>query len=163
MTVDLREPAPGDYEYLIGRVDDWWGGRSMAPMLPRLFFDHFPATTRIACDGTDGSVLGFVCGFVSQADPHVAYIHFVGVDPVASGRDVGRTLYRWFADAGTDARVHVDLLRHVTGQHRVAGLPRGDGLLREDGRELRRARRGPRGLPPRPHGSLAAEVTTVRS
>jgi ribosomal protein S18 acetylase RimI-like enzyme len=97
VTVDLREVASGDYEYLIGRVDDWWGGRSMAPMLPRLFFDHFPATTRIACDADDGATLGFVCGFVSQADPRVAYIHFVGVDPAARGRDVGRTLYRWFA------------------------------------------------------------------
>jgi hypothetical protein len=97
MTVELREVASGDYEYLIGRVDEWWGGRSMAPMLPRLFFDHFPATTQIACDGGDGSTLGFVCGFVSQADARVAYIHFVGVDPVARGRDVGRILYRWFA------------------------------------------------------------------
>jgi ribosomal protein S18 acetylase RimI-like enzyme len=96
MTIELREVAPGDYEYLVGRVDEWWGGRSMAPMLPRLFFDHFPATTRIACDCTDGSTLGFVCGFVSQADPRVAYIHFVGVDPAARGRDVGRILYRWF-------------------------------------------------------------------
>lgn len=97
MTVTLREVAAGDYEYVIARVDDWWGGRSMAPMLPRLFFDHFPATTRIACD-TDGSILGFVCGFVSQADPTIAYIHFVGVDPAARGRDVGRSLYTWFAE-----------------------------------------------------------------
>lgn len=97
MTVELREVASGDYEYLIARVDVWWGGRSMAPMLPRLFFDHFPATTRIACDADDGATLGFVCGFVSQADPSVAYIHFVGVDPAARGRDVGRALYRWFA------------------------------------------------------------------
>lgn len=98
MTVRLREVEPGDYEHIVVRVDDWWGGRSMAPMLPRLFFDHFPATTRIACDATDGGLLGFVCGFVSQADPSVAYIHFVGVDPAARGRDVGRSLYRWFAE-----------------------------------------------------------------
>lgn len=97
MTIALREVAAGDYEYVISRVDDWWGGRPMAPMLPRLFFDHFPATTRLACDA-DETIVGFVCGFVSQADPTVAYIHFVGVDPAARGRDVGRTLYRWFAD-----------------------------------------------------------------
>ena len=97
MTIVRREVEPGDYEFVIARVDDWWGGRSMAPMLPRLFFDHFPATTRLACDA-DGATLGFVCGFVSQADPAIAYIHFVGVDPAARGRHVGRSLYRWFAE-----------------------------------------------------------------
>lgn len=41
MTVRLREVEPGDDEHVVVRVDDRWGGRSMAPMLPRLFFDHF--------------------------------------------------------------------------------------------------------------------------
>jgi hypothetical protein len=26
---------------VIAVIDEWWGGRPMAGMLPRLFFDHF--------------------------------------------------------------------------------------------------------------------------
>ena len=48
----------------IGRINVWWGGREMAPMLPKLFFIHFEGTSFVAEDG--GELLGFVCGFLSQ-------------------------------------------------------------------------------------------------
>ena len=79
---------------LIVRLDDWWGGRHVAPMLPRVFFDHFPGTTAVA--DRDGTPVGFVCGFVSQREPEVAYLHFVGVDPEERGRGLGRRMYEWF-------------------------------------------------------------------
>lgn len=101
MSVELRPATPADHAYVVRRVDDWWGGRHMAAMLPKLFFVHFPQTTTVAversADGSGGErVVGFLCGFVSQADPEVAYIHFVGVDPEVRGAGVGRTLYEWF-------------------------------------------------------------------
>ncbi|HMK12378.1 MAG TPA: GNAT family N-acetyltransferase [Acidimicrobiales bacterium] len=37
-----------------------------------------------------------MCGFISQTDPDLAYIHCVCVDPDARGAGVGRTLYEWF-------------------------------------------------------------------
>ena len=49
MTVALRPAGPDDYSHVISRVDDWWGGRAMAAMLPKLFFIHFPDTTRVEC------------------------------------------------------------------------------------------------------------------
>src|SRR5262245_11278182 len=94
--VTLRPIGPGDYDHVIARLDDWWGfGRHISPMLPRLFFDHFADTSIVAADG-DGPPLGFLVGFVSRADPSVAYIHFVGVDPSTRGAGLGRRMYEWF-------------------------------------------------------------------
>ncbi len=84
--LELRPVEPGDYEYVIPRVDHWWGGRKMAALLPRLFFEHFAPTTAIAVDAGTHGIVGFVCGFVSQTDPDIAYIHFVGVDPELAAR-----------------------------------------------------------------------------
>jgi ribosomal protein S18 acetylase RimI-like enzyme len=98
--VVLRALAVGDYAHVIERVDEWWGGRPMADMLPRLFFEHFPSTSFAAVDGT-GALVGFLCGFVSQADTNRAYIHFVGVDPSVRAAGLGRRLYEaFFARAG---------------------------------------------------------------
>ena len=96
MRVELRPVQLGDYEYVIPRLDHWWGGRKMSVLLPRLFFEHFSPTTAIAVDADTHGIVGFVCGFVSQTDPSTAYIHFVGVDPEARGAGIGRTLYEWF-------------------------------------------------------------------
>jgi SAM-dependent methyltransferase/GNAT superfamily N-acetyltransferase len=92
----LRPIEAGDYEHVIRRVDEWWGGRSMVPMLPRLFFTHFDQTSIVAADPGDGRPVGFLCGFRSQTDPVIAYIHFVGVDPDWRGAGLGRSLYEWF-------------------------------------------------------------------
>jgi ribosomal protein S18 acetylase RimI-like enzyme len=93
----IRYAEPGDYARVIGVVDDWWGGRRMAPMLPKLFFVHFRDTSFVA-EEEGGRIVGFLCGFRSQTFADEAYIHFVGVDPEARGGGVARTLYeRFFA------------------------------------------------------------------
>jgi ribosomal protein S18 acetylase RimI-like enzyme len=93
----VRHAKPSDYGRIIGRVNVWWGGREMAPMLPQLFFVHFEGTSFVAEE--DGEELvGFLCGFLSQTDPNEAYIHFVGVSPETRGEGVGRTLYERFFD-----------------------------------------------------------------
>jgi ribosomal protein S18 acetylase RimI-like enzyme len=97
VSASLRAITPDDHPYVIEHIDEWWGGRPMAAMLPRLFFDHFPATSFAAVDGSGaGALVGFLCGFVSQRDPAEAYIHFVGVDPAARTAGVGRLLYEAF-------------------------------------------------------------------
>ena len=93
----IRPLRPSDFAPVIAVIDEWWGGRAMAPMLPRLFFDHF-ADTSFAAD-RDGALAGFLVGFVSQSQPGAAYIHFVGVDPGERGHGVGRRLYGTFFDA----------------------------------------------------------------
>jgi ribosomal protein S18 acetylase RimI-like enzyme len=93
--VVLRAVRDGDYAYIIKRVDEWWGGRVMAAMLPKLFFEHFSDTTMVAA-GRDDRPVGFLAGFVSQTDRSVAYIHFVGVDPSSRAMGLGRTMYDEF-------------------------------------------------------------------
>jgi ribosomal protein S18 acetylase RimI-like enzyme len=92
----IRHAEPSDYASVIGVIDDWWGGRPMAAMLPKLFFVHFRDTSFVAEEG--GRVVGFLCGFRSQTHDDEAYIHFVGVDPSQRGSGLGRELYeRFFA------------------------------------------------------------------
>jgi ribosomal protein S18 acetylase RimI-like enzyme len=94
MTVQIRQLRPSDYPPVISVIDGWWGGRHMAGMLPRLFFEHFTDTSFAA--ERDGELAGFLVGFLSQSRPGEAYIHFVGVHPAERGRGLGRQLYQHF-------------------------------------------------------------------
>ncbi|HEV7640227.1 MAG TPA: GNAT family N-acetyltransferase [Gaiellaceae bacterium] len=92
----VRHAERADYARVIEVVDQWWGGRPMAAMLPKLFFVHFHDTSFVAED--DKGLAGFLCGFLSQTYADEAYIHFVGVDPERRGSGLGRALYeRFFA------------------------------------------------------------------
>jgi ribosomal protein S18 acetylase RimI-like enzyme len=109
--VEIRHAEPADYGRVIGRVNLWWGGRDMAPILPRLFFVHFEGTSYVV-DDDEGQLAGFLIGFLSQTDPSEAYVHFVGVAPERRGQGLGRSLYeRFFADARAHGRT---LVRCVT-------------------------------------------------
>ena len=94
MTFRIRQLAAADYPFVISVIDRWWGGRSMADKLPRLFFEHFTDTSFAA--ERDGRLAGFLAGFISQSRPGEAYIHFVGVDPAERGEGLGRLLYETF-------------------------------------------------------------------
>jgi hypothetical protein len=43
----IRHISPADYSAIIAVLDEWWGGRQMSAMLPKLFFTHFCDTTFI--------------------------------------------------------------------------------------------------------------------
>jgi ribosomal protein S18 acetylase RimI-like enzyme len=94
--VTIRHARQSDYGRVIGRVNVWWGGREMAPILPKLFFLHFDGTSFVAEDGDE--LLGFLCGFLSQTEKDEAYIHFTGVSPEHRGEGLGRALYERFFD-----------------------------------------------------------------
>jgi hypothetical protein len=63
----IRHAKADDYKVIIDTVDEWWGGRRMAQMLPKLFFVHFCPTSFVA--DQDGLIIGFVAGLVSQSYP----------------------------------------------------------------------------------------------
>ncbi|MBC7809596.1 MAG: GNAT family N-acetyltransferase [Burkholderiales bacterium] len=92
----IRHAEPSDYAPIIDVLNDWWGGRSMSDMLPKLFFVHFRDTSLIA--EMDGQRVGFLIGFCSQTFANEAYIHFVGVHPDYRKHGIGRTLYERFFD-----------------------------------------------------------------
>ena len=98
MAMTIRHANPSDYGRVIQHVDAWWGGREMAPMLPKLFFLHFEGTSFVA-DREDGTLAGFLIGFLSQTDAETAYVHFIGVAPAERCSGLGRELYERFFDA----------------------------------------------------------------
>ena len=98
----VRTAAAADYDQIIAVLDDWWG-RPVRQALPRLFLDHFHATSFVA--ELDGDLAGFLIGFMSPSLPDAAYIHFVGVHPQFRGSGLARVLYqRFFELAAADGR-----------------------------------------------------------
>jgi predicted GNAT superfamily acetyltransferase len=125
VTVVIRHVQPSDYGRVIQHVNAWWGGREMAPMLPRLFFIHFESTSFVA-DREDGTLAGFLIGFLSQTDPETAYVHFIGVAPDERGSGLGRELYeRFFETAERSGR---SLVRCVTAPENADSLAFHDAL-----------------------------------
>jgi ribosomal protein S18 acetylase RimI-like enzyme len=94
LRVEFRPATGADHARVVAVVDDWWGGRSMAPLLQRLFFDHFGPTSFIA--ESEAELAGFLIGFVSPGKAGTAYVHFVGVEPGRRGSGLGTELYRRF-------------------------------------------------------------------
>jgi GNAT superfamily N-acetyltransferase len=90
----LRHVEVKDYVPIIQIIDEWWGGRPMAIMLHRLFFEHFQPTSFVI--EKNAEIQGFLVGFRSQTAPTQAYIHFVGVHPDSRGQGIGRRLYEHF-------------------------------------------------------------------
>ncbi|MEM8613217.1 MAG: GNAT family N-acetyltransferase [Cyanobacteria bacterium P01_H01_bin.105] len=106
----IRNIRPSDYQSIINVLNDWWGGRSMSNMLPKLFFVHFCGTSFIM--ETNEQVLGFLIGFCSQTYPRQAYIHFAGVNPTYRKQGIGRTLYETFFE--TVQQLNCNQVRCVT-------------------------------------------------
>ncbi|WP_202972009.1 GNAT family N-acetyltransferase [Moorena producens] len=92
--MNIRNICPDDYQQIITIIDEWWGGRKMSDMLPKLFFVHFCETSFIA--ETDQEITGFLIGFLSQTYSDEAYIHFLGVHPKFIKQGIGRLLYEQF-------------------------------------------------------------------
>ena len=93
----IREIDPSDYSVVISSVNEWWGGRNMVDMLPKLFFVHFRETCFSA--EHEGRVVGFLVGFLSQSRAGEAYIHFAGVHPEFRKNRIAETLYGRFFEA----------------------------------------------------------------
>jgi predicted GNAT superfamily acetyltransferase len=94
--VQIRNVNSSDYNVISPLINEWWGGRQMSDMLPKLFFVHFTDTSFIA--EKDGEIVGFLIGFLSQSDSELAYIHFVGVNPNYRKNQIGKRLYNEFFD-----------------------------------------------------------------
>ncbi|TYS68255.1 GNAT family N-acetyltransferase [Sutcliffiella horikoshii] len=93
----IRNIKDEDFLRISTNLNTWWGGRDMVDMLPRLFIHHFKDTSFIIEE--NGETIGFVIGFISPSNSHQAYIHFVGVNPNARRKSIGRTLYEHFFQA----------------------------------------------------------------
>ena len=116
--ITLRTATPADYDPIIAVVDDWWG-RPIRHALPRVFLDHFYATSTVA--EADGALAGFLIAFLSPSEPDQAYIHFVGVHPDRRGEGLARVLYeRFFAVAAADGRRQVHAITAAVNTRSIA-------------------------------------------
>ncbi|GAK10801.1 GNAT family N-acetyltransferase [Geomicrobium sp. JCM 19039] len=114
----IRHIRESDYDRIVPLINDWWAGRQMADMVPRLFFDHFQPTSFIADE--DGEILGFLIGFLSPARTNEAYIHFVGVDPNHRQKSIGKNLYEHFFSTAQQERRSI--VRAVTSPVNEASI-----------------------------------------
>jgi L-amino acid N-acyltransferase YncA len=95
----FRHPIEADYPRVISVMDEWWGGRKIRSVLPRLWFQHFTGRSWVV-ETNDGRLMGFLVGFVSADRPDVAYVHVIGTNPNRRRHGLGRALYeRFFEDA----------------------------------------------------------------
>ncbi|BAQ63608.1 GNAT family N-acetyltransferase [Geminocystis sp. NIES-3709] len=94
MTIIIRNIQPSDYKVIISVIDEWWHGRKMRDMLPKLFFIHFQETSFIV--EKENKIIGFLIGFLSQTHSEEAYIHFSGIDPNFRQQGLGNSLYHKF-------------------------------------------------------------------
>jgi ribosomal protein S18 acetylase RimI-like enzyme len=105
--ISFRRPTEGDYPAISRILDDWWGGRKIDVLLPRLWLQHFTGTSWLA-ETEDGRLAGFLIGFLSPDHADVAYCHLIATSPNLRGRGLGRALYeRFFADARAAGRTRV--------------------------------------------------------
>lgn len=92
----IRNIREDDYDTIILKINEWWGGRDMVKMLPRLFFIHFQGSSFAVEDL--GRIVGFLIGFISDTHKDIGYIHFVGVDPTYRNQKIATKLYKKFID-----------------------------------------------------------------
>lgn len=90
----IRNVEESDYTDIIAVLDEWWGGRHMADMIPRLFFKHFTNTSFVIEEGN--AIVAFLIGFISQTYPNHAYVHFLGIHPEHRKKGYGSQLHQAF-------------------------------------------------------------------
>ena len=101
----FRRPTEADYPAMVRVINDWWGGRPMDVLLPRLWLQHFTGTSWLA-ETEDGRLAGFLVGFHSPDQPDVAYCRLVATNPNLRKRGLGRALYERFFEDAARARRH---------------------------------------------------------
>jgi ribosomal protein S18 acetylase RimI-like enzyme len=90
----VRNANPSDHQKIIGVLKDWWGGRDLTWMLPKLFLVHFNNTSFVIEKRDE--LIAFLIGFLSPAKSMEGYIHFAGVHPDYRGIGIGEYLYNHF-------------------------------------------------------------------
>jgi len=141
-----RPPLETDHARIVAAAETWWGAvggptgaQQRAALLPRLFPQHF-ADTSLVLEDAEGDLAGFLVGFLSQSQPKVAYIHFVGVAPEL--RRAGAAKVRCITSPGnSDSIAFHDRIGFCRRQRRRVRLrrlgPSGQRRARSRSRRLR--------------------------
>jgi ribosomal protein S18 acetylase RimI-like enzyme len=92
----IRKAKPSDHLSVIAALQDWWGGRDLTAMLPKLFLNHFNDSSFVI--EKKGQMIGFLIGFMSPALENEAYVHFMGIHPGFRNKGLGKSVYEHFFD-----------------------------------------------------------------
>jgi predicted GNAT superfamily acetyltransferase len=92
--MNIRAMNKADFDYLLGVLDAWWGGRPIHHLLHPVYLYQFGDTAFVVEENTQ--VTGFLVGFVAQTMTGEAYVHLVGTAPAARKHGVARSLYERF-------------------------------------------------------------------
>ncbi len=90
----FRRPIPDDWQRVVGAMPQWWDGRDLRALLPKVFFEHFRSTSLLV--EHEDRLVGFLVGFFCPDHADEAYVHLVGVAPEWRRVGLGRELYRRF-------------------------------------------------------------------
>jgi len=121
----IRRAVTDDHPEMVRAIQEWWSdsrspqeARELAFLLPRLFLQHFSATSLVVDHGDE--LAAFLVGFHSPDHPREAYIHFVGVAPSRRQGGLARALYdRFFETARGEGR---DRVRAVTSPQNTGSI-----------------------------------------
>lgn len=114
----IRNANEADHAYVISRLNNWWGGRNMSSLLPRLFFQHFNDSSFVYEE--NGKLVGFLIGFKSQSLANTGYVHFIGVDPEHRLNRVASQLYEAFFEYCRKNRI--ELVKCITSPVNKASI-----------------------------------------
>lgn len=118
--ISFRRPTEADYPAIVRVIDDWWDGRQLDQLLPRLWLQHFTGTSWLA-ETADGRLAGFLIGFLSPDRSDVAYCHMLASNPNLRRRGLGRALYeRFFDDARAGGRSVVSAITWPANRASIA-------------------------------------------
>lgn len=135
--ITIRNSEPSDHHRIITVLKDWWDGRDLTWMLPKLFLIHFCDTSFII--ERDDELIAFLIGFLSQSNTDEGYIHFAGVHPDYRGMGIGEYLYKQFYKVCKENQR--DIIRACTSPvnkgsiefHKKIGFQIGRGNAKVDG------------------------------
>ena len=92
--ITIRKAKLSDHASIISALKDWWGGRDLTAMLPRLFLNHFYDTSFVI--ESRNMMIGFLIGFLSPSIKNEAYVHFMGIHSDFRKKGLGKTVYERF-------------------------------------------------------------------
>jgi GNAT superfamily N-acetyltransferase len=84
-----------DFDHIVQVVDRWWGGPTSVLAHP-LFFYELGKLARVV--EYEGTLVGFLFGFVTDGEDKTGYVHLVGIHPDYRRRGVGKVLYQAFEE-----------------------------------------------------------------
>jgi len=98
--VRTRKIEKADFDRIVEVIDHWWGGPISTFAHPIFFYELGDMALVVEEDGT---MIGFLLGFVAHGRERTGYVHLVGIHPDHRRKGVGRQLYAKFTEAAVAA------------------------------------------------------------